>query len=180
MGSRKISFSLGTSEGLREFRSYADNIQARIGMLTDELLSETEKEIGSRLNGALSDDKVIVTKDAEIPVPVYASASIKAHKTSRTKGFVQVQGEDIHFVEFGAGVTHNGSVGSSNNPLGANAPYPTTIGSYGQGRGSQKKWFFTEGGQKYASYGTPGRSPIYRASQRIVEQAVNIAKRVFG
>lgn len=47
-------------------------------------------------------------------------------------------GEDAVWVEFGAGVYHNGSAGSSPHPKGSELGF--TIGGYGKGMGKRQTW----------------------------------------
>ena len=95
---------------------------------------------------------------------------------------VVANGEDAVWCEFGAGVYHNGSVGSSPNPYGNDLGF--TIGSYGKGRGQQKVWgYYTDPESKTGlvlTHGTPASMPMYNAAQEVLRKSVEIAKEVFG
>ena len=95
---------------------------------------------------------------------------------------VVANGEDAVWCEFGAGVYHNGSVGSSPNPYGNDLGF--TIGSYGKGRGQQKVWgYYTDPESKTGlvlTHGTPASMPMYNAAQEVLRRSVEIAKEVFG
>ena len=92
---------------------------------------------------------------------------------------LRLQGEQAVFVEFGAGVYSNGSVGSSPNPWGNDLGF--TIGSYGLGNGKKTVWGFKgEDGQIHLTHGTPASMPLYRAVQSVRQDIVNIAREVFA
>lgn len=96
-----------------------------------------------------------------------------------SKADLVVEGTDLLFIEFGAGVHYNGSAGSSPNPKGAEFGY--TIGSYGKGHGTEDFWFYEdESGAKHMSHGTEATMPVYKASIEIVQNIRRIAKEVFG
>jgi len=92
---------------------------------------------------------------------------------------VIASGEDAVWVEFGAGVHHNGSVGSYPNPLAQGAGMDA-IGTYGHGRGAYDKWVFSEGGVKYWTYGTPAKMPMFNAVQTVISEIEQIYEEVFG
>lgn len=90
-----------------------------------------------------------------------------------------IEGIDILFIEFGAGVYHNGSAGSSPHPKGQEFGY--TIGSYGKGQGKNDYWFYTaETGESVMSHGTEATMPVYSASVEIQRRIREIAKEVFS
>ena len=95
---------------------------------------------------------------------------------------VVAHGEDAVWCEFGAGVYHNGSVGSSPNPYGNDLGF--TIGSYGKGHGKQKAWgYYTDPESKTGlvlTHGTPASMPMYNAAQEVLRKSVNIAREVWG
>ena len=91
---------------------------------------------------------------------------------------VIANGEDAVWVEFGAGVYHNGSVGSSPHPKGAELGM--TIGSYGNGRGSRRVWGYYDEGGLVLTRGTPAQMPMYSAAKAVCEKIDEIARRVFG
>ena len=90
-----------------------------------------------------------------------------------------VSGKDLLFIEFGAGVHYNGSVGSSPHPLGASKGY--TIGSYGKGNGSKDAWYYySDTGEVVKSHGTQATMPVYKAGVEMRQQMLKIAKEVFS
>jgi len=86
---------------------------------------------------------------------------------------VYVDGMEVVFVEFGAGVYHNESV---NNPLSEAVQFETDIGSYGKGQGLQPYWFVAH---NLISRGTPAYMPIYRAIIAIKPEIPTLVRQVF-
>lgn len=90
-----------------------------------------------------------------------------------------VEGEEILFIEFGAGVYYNGEAGTSPHPKGQEFGY--TIGSYGQGNGKNDSWvYYADSGEWVRSYGTEATMPVYKASVKIMQNIRKIAKEVFS
>lgn len=90
---------------------------------------------------------------------------------------LRLRGDDVMFVEFGAGVHYNGP--GSPHPMGAELGF--TIGSYGHGQGTQDYWWYVDrNAEVEISYGTEATMPMYKADQHIRNNFVDIAKRVFG
>ena len=91
---------------------------------------------------------------------------------------VIAEGEDAVWCEFGAGVYHNGSAGSSPNPYGKDLGF--TIGNYGKGYGKRTAWGYFEDGELVITRGTPASMPMYNAVQEVARKAIEIAREVFG
>lgn len=92
---------------------------------------------------------------------------------------VVLQGRDIAFIEFGAGVHYNGEVGSSPHPKGQELKL--TIGSYGKGHGAEDFWWYVdESGAPQYSQGTRASMPMYKAGVEMRNRVIGIAKEVFG
>lgn len=91
-----------------------------------------------------------------------------------------VEGKDILFIEFGAGVHYNGAAGSSPHPEGVKYGY--TIGSYGRGLGKNDYWFYRDGGALQKSYGTQATMPVYTAYKTLADKDtfLRIAEEVFN
>lgn len=90
-----------------------------------------------------------------------------------------VEGRELLFIEFGAGVYYNGPVGSSPHPKGEEFGF--LIGSYGKGHGAQKVWgYYNDSGDLVLTHGTRATMPMYNAFLKMYEEAPKIVKRVFG
>lgn len=91
---------------------------------------------------------------------------------------VIADGKDAIFMEFGAGVYHNGAVGTSPNPWGADFGF--TIGSYGE-NGKRNVWGYKgPDGEIYLTHGVPASMPLYNAVQSVLHNLNAIAKEVFN
>ena len=113
------------------------------------------------------------------PPEVNTPHVLMGHKDGVMTATLRLYGEDVMFVEFGAGVHFNGPAGSSPNPLGVQLGY--TIGSYGHGQGAREYWFYEdETGATQVSYGTEATMPMWRADQEIRQKFASIAKSVFN
>lgn len=90
-----------------------------------------------------------------------------------------VEGKELLFIEFGAGVYYNGAAGSSPHPKGGEFGY--VIGSYGKGHGKQKIWgYYADTGELVLTHGVEATMPMYKASLEIADKIVDVAKKVFG
>jgi len=91
---------------------------------------------------------------------------------------IKLRGEDVAFVEFGAGIHYNQvPVGDSPNPLGVELGY--TIGSYGMGQGANDTWIYEKDGHTYVSFGTQATMPLYNADMKIRQEYRDVARSVF-
>lgn len=138
--------------------------------------------------------ELFVRRLAEVGIPIIdqniasaAGDSDKSHYTyikinsfgSYAQAQLIVEGKDLLFIEFGAGIHYNGAAGSSPHPLGQEMGY--TIGSYGKGQGKNDFWFYyADGGESVMSHGTQATMPVYKAGVEMRRQILKIAKEVFG
>ena len=101
---------------------------------------------------------------------------------------VRATGNAVMFIEFGAGVYHNGT-GSYPGEL---EPGVVGIGEYGQGRGKHDWWFYkgplgNAGGVAsdkypglYLTHGNPPAAAMYHAKQEVKDAVERIAREVFN
>ena len=95
--------------------------------------------------------------------------------------YIYMSGKEAVFIEFGAGVIHNGPIGTSLHPKGEELGL--VIGSYpGQTHAdSPHGWYYTdENGVKHRSKGNPAFAPLYLTEIYLMTNAARIAKEVFG
>lgn len=103
----------------------------------------------------------------------------RGNRGAYAESTLKLQGDDVAFVEFGAGVHYNGHPGSSPNPLGVKLGY--TIGSYGWHQGLEDHWWYKgDDGEEHLSYGTEATMPLFHASEHIKQEYKRIAREVFG
>ncbi len=174
MSKQKITISLSESsidEALKKLEEYKKEILRKTDILQQRIakLLATETKIG--FSGAIVDDVVKGTnKQAQVEVKIDNRGDITV---------VIAQGEDAVWVEFGAGVYHNGSAGTSPHPNGAELGF--TIGNYGQGKGKQTSWgYYDETGKLIITRGTPAKMPMAKAVTTVCREFPRIAKEVFG
>lgn len=149
---------------------YANQLMNKNREFVEALCEAGFKVISGDLRGA---------GDSEPPVPDVPQIKVNALSGDIVATLV-LRGEDVMFVEFGAGVYYNGEAGQSPNPLGVKLGY--TIGSYGKGHGKQPLWHYMSetSGHWKTSRGTEALMPMYKADIEIQQSFADIAKRVFG
>lgn len=143
-----------------EWRRKANLLCETVAAMIADQVSENLSEID------MSDDlKDISTHTATPRFPILG-AEARGNQ-------VYIGGEEIAFVEFGAGIYHNGG---HSNPLADKVQFETAIGSYGQGNGNKKYWFVAH---NLISCGTPAYMPIYRAIEAVKPKIPMIAREIF-
>lgn len=171
---RVIEITLNSNsiqKAIDELRDYERDLGRKTNLLRERIAEVIRNQaangfaasgIDDRLNGGMRKANVSVTVDTSDGVSV-----------------VLASGDDAVWIEFGAGVYHNGGAGSSPNPLGAALGY--TIGGYGKGHGKRSVWgYYDQGGNLVLTHGTPATMPMYNAVQAVCASYVQIAKEVFG
>ena len=174
MGNKVISVSLsesGIEKAIQELLAYKQEIIRKTELLRQKVAARLADEARSGFNGAIVDD--LTGKNS----PRLADVNVTVDNQDNVS-VVVAEGEDAVWVEFGAGVYHNGSVGSSPHPKGAELGF--TIGGYGKGNGKKEIWGFYEDGELRLTHGTPARMPMSQAMNTIINDIVSIAREVFG
>lgn len=173
MGKRVISFGLSEKEidrAIKELADYKQEIIRKTELLREKVAERLADEARKGFGGAVADDLVKGgQRFAQVDVSVDNRGSITV---------VVANGEDAVWVEFGAGVYHNGSPGSSPHPNGAELGM--TIGGFGKGNGKKEVWGFYEDGELKLTRGTPARMPMALAVTTVCNDIQAIAKEVFG
>lgn len=173
MGRKVISFGLSTSEinrAMKELADYKQEILHKTELLREKVAERLADEAKNGFSGAVVDD---LTRGGQRFAQVDVSVDNRGSVT-----VVVASGEDAVWVEFGAGVYHNGSPGSSPHPYGAELGM--TIGGFGKGNGKKEVWGFYEDGELKLTRGTPARMPMALAVTTVCNDIQAIAKEVFG
>ena len=175
--SKTIKFGLSTSEiqrAIKEVEEFKKDFQKKVDTYRKRIAEEMAVQASANFGSAVMDD-VINGSPRKPNVDVTFS-------DNGTIAVVVANGEDAVWCEFGSGVYHNGSVGSSPNPYGNNLGF--TIGSYGKGHGKQQAWgYYTDPESKTGlviTRGTPASMPMYNEAQEVLRKSVKIAREVFG
>lgn len=173
MAKRVISFGLSSSDidrAIKELADYKQDILKKTDLLREKVAQRLADEAEKGFNGAVLDDLIKGgTKFAQVDVSVDNRGSVTV---------VVANGEDAVWIEFGAGVYHNGSPGSSPHPSGAELGF--IIGGFGKGNGKKETWGYYEEGEVKLTRGTPATMPMSRAITTVCDELSEIAKEVFG
>ena len=174
MSKKKITIGLSEQDldrAIRELAQYKADFTQKVELLREKVADRLAVEAQSGFTGAVVDDLIKRgQKFADVKVSVDNRANLSV---------VVANGEDAVWVEFGAGVYHNGSPGSSPHPNGAELGF--TIGSFGKGNGKKEAWgYYDENNELKLTRGTPATMPMYRAAQTVCNDIQNIAREVFG
>lgn len=156
---------------IREIRKYREGLRDKLLRLQARVSEEIAINAESGFASAQYDD--IIGDGPRKP-------NVTIHWGQSNNMYVVIaDGEEAIFVEFGAGVFHNGAVGSSPHPLGAENGY--TIGSFGKGRGKQNAWGYVgDDGEVHITRGTRAQMPLYNATKSVISKIPQIAREVFG
>lgn len=169
---KRISCTLsveGIEHAIRELEEYQRTLSDKVEKLQNLVAERIADMSDQGFRNAIVDD--LLNGGVR-----YADVSVEVSVQDGTT-LVIASGMDAIFVEFGAGVYHNGSVGSSPHPEGANLGF--TIGSYGKGNGAKKVWGYYNEGTLVLTHGTPASMPMYHAVQNVCDEIGRIAEEVF-
>lgn len=175
--SKTIKIGLSASEiqrAIDEVKEFKKNFLKKVDTYRKRIAEEIAVQASTNFGNAIMDD-VINGSPRKPNVDVTFSDKGKI-------AVVVANGEDAVWCEFGAGVYHNGSAGSSPNPYANDLGF--TIGSYGKGHGKQTVWgYYSDPDSKTGlvlTHGTPASMPMYNAAQEVLRKSVEIAREVFG
>lgn len=172
MAKKVIKIGLSEREidkAIRELELYKQDIARKTNLLREKVAERIADLSHRGFSGAIVDDLLRGgKKTAEVNVSLVSTTE---------KSVVMAIGEDAVWVEFGAGVYHNGSAGSSPHPSGAELGF--TIGGYGKGMGERETWGFYEGSELRLTHGTPAVMPMYNAVKTVCDEIAEIAREVF-
>ena len=153
---------------------YKENFQKKVDTYRERIAEEIAVYASVYFDNSIMDDAVNGSpRKPDVDVTFSDDGKIAV---------VVADGKDAVWCEFGAGVYHNGSVGSSPHPNGGELGF--TIGSYGKGHGKQQVWgYYTDPESKTGlvlTRGTPASMPMYNAAQEVLRRSVEIAREVWG
>lgn len=174
MDKKAIRISLSEKDidrAIKELEQYKREIIRKTELLRTKVAERIANLAQSDFNGAIVDDLTGESgaRKANVQVSIDERENVSV---------VIAAGEDAVWVEFGAGVYHNGSAGSSPHPKGSELGF--TIGGYGKGMGKRQTWGFYEDGELRLTHGTPAVMPMYNAVKAVCDEIADIAKEVWG
>lgn len=180
MGKKKISLTLSAKSidaAIKELEQYKTWLARKTEQLVRELV-----EVGIPVIDA-NMAKASYTYDGE-NVRSGSDTNHYTHVKMQTfgdysKATLILEGREVMFIEFGAGVYYNGAAGSSPHPLGS--VNGMVIGSYGAHHGVQKIWgYYSETGELVLTHGVAAQMPMYKADMEILQRYVDVARKVFS
>lgn len=158
------------TQAIQELEDYKNGLQFKAEKL-QRYIAEYVRDYAQALF-----DGAIVSVDAITGLPYRAEVNVSVETNGHTSAII-AQGEEVAFIEFGAGVAFNGSVGSSPHPMGDTMGF--TIGSYGKGKGKQQVWGYKVAGDLYLTRGTPAQMPLYNSLLMATSDLIDIARKIF-
>lgn len=174
---KTYNLSVQSIETLKsDLLDYKNNILNKLPIFVERLASVGIPVVRERMaEASITYDEKGVKSGANTEHQVYVE--LEQHLTSATAKLV-VSGEELLFIEFGAGVYYNGSVGKSPNEKGKEFGF--VIGSYGKGYGSRKAWgYYDESGNLVITRGVKATMPVLEADKEIKRKVLSIAREVF-
>lgn len=180
MPKRKISMNLSVSSlnsAIKQLEEYKSSLKKKNDLFVKRLAELGIPIIDQRMNAA---NFTIDSKGIQSGANTNHNTFVKVNSFGDvSRAVLTVEGQDLLFVEFGAGVYHNTAAGTSPHPKGGELGYK--IGYYGKGHGKQKVWgYYDDAGQLILTHGVEAQMPAYSAWKEMFENAVRIAKEVFG
>lgn len=172
--SKVIKFGLSASEikrAIDEVEKFKKDFQKKADTYRKRIAEEIAEQASVNFANSVMDDVISGSpRRPEVEVTFSHNGNISV---------VVAEGEDAVWCEFGSGVYHNGSVGSSPHPKGNELGF--TIGSYGKGYGKGRAWGYKDENDRLViTRGTPASMPMYNAAQEVLHKSVEIAREVFG
>lgn len=171
---KTISFTLdeaGLDKAIKELRAYKQDLERKCNVLKDRVAEYLKQQAQAGFDAAIVDDLTPASGG-----PISASVSVEVQPGDDVT-LVIANGEDAVWVEFGAGVFHNGPAGTSPNPYGAGLGY--TIGSMGP-NGKRNIWAYRgSDGELVFTHGTPAAMPLAKAVMSLDKDLEGIVREVF-
>lgn len=175
MSNKVIRCSLDShsiDKAMREIEQYKQDVVRKTNLLRQLIAERIAEQARGGFASAIVDDLLPLSgapRGANVDVTIDERDNVSV---------VIASGEDAVWCEFGAGVFHNGAVGSSPHPKGAELGM--TIGGYGKGLGAKNVWGFYQDGELKLTHGAPASMPMYNALMSVCADIVDIAREVFN
>lgn len=151
-----------------EILQYSKSLDYKMDLFINKLVSEGIRVIDERFSEALGADNT----DHHTIVRISSFDKVR-HAT------LEVEGNQLLFIEFGAGIHYNTPADTSPHPLGEQFGF--TIGNYSDlYLGKLDKWtYINELGNVVETHGTKATMPMYSANKYWIDNCIRIAKEVF-
>lgn len=169
MAKRVINIELSTKsieEAIREIREYQQNFKVKLNVFLERLGS---------LGIQVIDNNMPTGEDDPSPEH-YAYMKVNSYD-GYAEGTLYLQGEDILFIEFGAGIAFSAIQHPKASEMGYGVgTYPGQTHAYDE----EGWWYTAEDGTRRHSRGNFAHMPLYKAETEIISSIQTIAREVFG
>lgn len=181
-----ISFSLNAASidrAIREIKQYAAELNDQCALLRKKVAERIRWSASEGFRRAITSDVIGKVDGKNIisaePVPNDVSVTVE---NNDTMSVVIANGSQAVFIEYGAGVYHNGPAGDSPHPWGLQQGF--AIGAYPANsvpsKGVRAVWGYKSGKDIILTHGTPAAMPMYRGAEEAIRALDEIAREVFG
>lgn len=168
-------------KSIKELKEYKESLNDKCQKVVERLTEEALRIISMKIaEAAITVETTSTGAEVESGQNFVGNPSVAYENTPKgSKATISVAGEDIVFIEFGAGVYYNGTAGISPHPKGETFGF--VIGGYGKGKGVNKVWgYYGDDGELHLTHGVKATMPMYSAIIEITQLAPSICKEVFG
>ena len=183
---KTISFTLDAAsigKAIKELNDYTKDFEQKCKELRKRVAEKIRWSAENGFSQAIVSDVILgdadLTNDVQVTVSHDESVSI-----------VMASGTQAVFIEYGAGVYHNGGegmIGLSTHPWveDGTETRPFFIGMYGDGKGAHNAWGYYKNGVKsqdnvVVTRGTPAAMPMYRGYMEAINTIGELIQEVFG
>lgn len=183
---RTITFSLDAASidrAIREVHDFQREIAEKCKRLREMVAERIKWSASNGFSQAIVSD--VIRGDADLTNDVQVTV-----RHGENVSVVIAEGTQAVFIEYGAGVYHNGGegmIGSSPHPWveDGTETRPFFIGMYGDGKGVYNAWGYYKNGVKsqdnvVVTRGTPAAMPMYRGYMEAINTIGEMVREVFG
>ena len=157
--------SASIGQAIKELQDYRKGLEDKVRQLVESLASDGVEVAKAWIMASQG--------DSEKPSAGYTVDSAG----DITKAYITMQGKDVLFIEFGAGIHYNGN----------DTPHASEFG-YGVGTYNPSSdnafnpdgWYYWTGTERVHSYGTEGTYPMYHAAENARNTAIKKAIEIFS
>lgn len=155
-------------KAIEEVKAIKKEWKRKANLCSEMIAAALADEINKNLSAiTMTDDVIDVKTHQPAPINRFAMAYPQGNR-------IIIKGQDIAFIEFGAGIYHNGDINP--NPLAMSVKFDTGPGTYGKSQGIKPYWFIAH---NLISRGTPAYMPIQNAIDTIAPQVPTLVRSVF-
>ena len=160
----------GLDKIIKTIDNYTKSLNGRMETFVERLMNVGIPVIDQNYTKSMSR---VTTEDYSLQHSTRVEVKNEGEYISAT---LYVEGEDLAFIEFGAGIYFHTQDHPKASELGMGVgTYPNQTHAF-----DDFWWYIGEDGVKHFSRGTGASMPIFKASEEMQRQFLTIAKEVFG